>query len=201
MRGDTLIAKVAVSAASYHFDSEYSYTVPAAFADDIKPGMRVIVPFGNGNRRCVGLVTRLKTDPEPDERIKPVFRLADTEPLVNDEIMKLIFWLRENTFCTYFDAFRSAVPSGFSLKFSCKYKPANIAVDESELSEEELKVLMFMRQAASQKEIDEFLDLSATPKLRHILDSLIDKGYVEEEDKLKMRVGDESVKMLRLSDS
>ena len=201
MRGDTLIAKVAVSAASYHFDSEYSYTVPAAFADDIKPGMRVIVPFGNGNRRCVGLVTRLKTDPEPDERIKPVFRLADTEPLVNDEIMKLIFWLKENTFCTYFDAFRSAVPSGFSLKFSCKYKPANIAVDESELSEEELKVLMFMRQAASQKEIDEFLDLSATPKLRHILDSLIDKGYVEEEDKLKMRVGDESIKMLRLSDS
>ncbi|MBR6101519.1 MAG: primosomal protein N' [Ruminococcus sp.] len=200
MRSDFLIAKVAVSAAAYSFDSEYSYSVPEALRSRIKPGMRVIVPFGNGNRRIIGLVTRLKTIPEPDDAVKPLMQLADEEPLINEEMLRLIFWLKENTFCTYFDAFRSIVPSGFGYKFSSRYVPANVPVNESELSEQELRVLSFMRQACSQKEIDEFLDLSAQPKLKGILASLIDKGYVEQEDQLKRRVGDESVKMLRLSD-
>lgn len=200
MRSDILIAKVAVSCASFSFDSEYSYSVPEALRSRIKPGMRVIVPFGNGNRRVIGFVTRLKTIDEPDERVKPLMQLADEEPLVSEEMLNIIFWLKENTFCTYFDAFRSIVPSGFGYKFSSRYVPANVAVNESELSEQELRVLSFMRQAGSQKEIDEFLDLTAQPKLKGILSSLIDKGYVEQEDLLKRRVGDESVRMLRISD-
>ena len=200
MRGKTLIAKVAVSGAAYSFDSEYSYYVPEPLKDSIRPGMRVIVPFGNGNRRMIGLVTRMKTIDEPDERVKPLMQAADEEPLINDEMLSLIFWLKENTFCTYFDAFRSMVPSGFGYKFSSRYVPANVEVDPEQLSEEEFRVLSFMKQAGSQREINEFLDLAAQPKLKPVLASLIDKGYIEQEDSIKRRVGDESVKMFRLAD-
>ena len=200
MRGDILVAKVAVSRAAYSFDSEYSYIVPELLRDKICPGMRVIVPFGNGNTRTVGIVTRLKTIDVPDEKIKPLMQLADDEPLVSEEILKLIFWLKENTFCTFFDAFRSVVPSGFGYKFSSHYSLANVPVDESELSEQEMRVLGFMMRARNQHEIDEFLDLAKQPKLKPVLASLIDKGYVEQNDRLKRKVGDETVKMIRLSD-
>jgi len=200
VRGDILVAKVAVSRAAYSFDSEYSYTVPESLRDKICAGMRVIVPFGNGNTRTVGLVTRLKTIEVPDEKIKPLMQLADDEPLVSDEILKLIFWLKDNTFCTFFDAFRSVVPSGFGYKFSSHYSLANVPVNESELGEQELRVLGFMQRAKNQHEIDEFLDLAKQPKLRPVLTSLIDKGYVELNDQLKRKVGDETVRMIRLSD-
>ncbi|MDE7293892.1 MAG: hypothetical protein K2N72_05665, partial [Oscillospiraceae bacterium] len=52
-----MIVLVGVSGTSYAFDGLYSYTAP----DDsgLLPGMRVIVPFGRGNRRRVGIVVRV----------------------------------------------------------------------------------------------------------------------------------------------
>ena len=91
--------------------------------------------------------------------------------------------------------------SGFGYTFKSRYILANVPVNEEELSEAERNVITFLRQSKSQRETDEFLDLSVQPALKPVVASLIDKGYLEEEDQLKRRVGDESVKMIRLSDS
>ena len=57
MRTDVLAARVVVSCAGYGFDNEYSYLVPEEHRGHIKRGIRVLVPFGKGNRRTIGLVT------------------------------------------------------------------------------------------------------------------------------------------------
>ena len=41
-----VVAKVAVSKAVYAIDKPYDYLVPAALEDRLRPGMRVLVPFG-----------------------------------------------------------------------------------------------------------------------------------------------------------
>ena len=199
MHEKMIVAKVAVSGAHFSYDNEYSYMVPKQFADKIIPGIRVVIPFGNGNRHTVGLVTRLHPLDVPDEKIKPLISPADEEPLINEEMLELIHWLKETTFCTYFDAYRCIVPAGFSYKFSVHYTAANTTVDESELTDAELNVLRFIRQAKTQREIDEFIDFATQPKLKGIMASLVDKGCVELNDELKRRVGDETVRMLRLS--
>ena len=56
------IAKIAVSAATYWTDRPYDYNVPAAFAERVKPGVRVIVPFSRGNRKCEGIVLSVVTN-------------------------------------------------------------------------------------------------------------------------------------------
>ena len=53
-----MVAKIAVSAATYAIDKPYSYRVPEGMA--VEPGMRVTVPFGRGNRRCEGVVLSLE---------------------------------------------------------------------------------------------------------------------------------------------
>ncbi len=200
MRGVFLVAKVAIGRAAYSFDCEYSYIVPDEMKSDIQNGSRVIVPFGNGNRRAIGFVTRMYETPEYNEKLKPVFKLIDKESLVTDEMLKIIFWLKENTFCTFFDAYKTVVPTGFSYNFSQHFSLVNTYIPDDELDEKELNVINFMRSAESQREVDNFLDFTANPRLKKTVTGLIDKGYIQEEDKLKRRVGDETVKMVRLSD-
>ena len=61
------IAQVALSAATYAIDRPYSYRIPAELADRVCPGMRVLVPFGAGNRRTDGVVLRI-VEQETDGR-------------------------------------------------------------------------------------------------------------------------------------
>ena len=53
-----MIAKIAVSAASFAIDKPYSYRVPNGMV--LEPGIRVMVPFGRGNRLCEGVVLGLE---------------------------------------------------------------------------------------------------------------------------------------------
>ena len=200
MRGVFLIAKVAISRAAYSFDSEYSYMVPHEFKQDIKSGVRVLVPFGKGNRKAIGFVTRTYEDSEFNEKLKPLISVIDKESLVTDEMMKIIMWLKENTFCTYFDAFKSVVPTGFSYNFSQHYTLANKSINTDELTEQELNAVDFLNTAKNQREIDNFLDYTNNSKRRKLVESLLDKGILEEVNVLKRKTGDETVRMVRLSE-
>ena len=44
------VARVAVSAATYAIDKPYDYLIPEKLAGKVRPGVRVAVPFGKGNR-------------------------------------------------------------------------------------------------------------------------------------------------------
>lgn len=200
MRGEFIVAKVAISRAAYSFDAEYSYSVPENLRDAAKVGVRVIVPFGKGNKRSIGFITRTYAESEYNEKLKPISSVIDSESLLTDEMMKIIFWLKENTFCTFFDAYKSVVPTGFSYSFSKHYNLVNTYIDDERLSSEERNIIEFLRINKNQREIDNFLDSRNDPDKKRIVDRLIDKGFIEETESLKRRVGDESVKMVRLSD-
>ena len=194
------IAYVAMSHAAFSFDNEYSYLVPEKFIGRLKAGMRVLVSFGRGNNRVIGLVTRLGADDGSFKKLKPVLSVIDSESLVTDEMMKIICWLRENTFCTYYDAFKSCVPTGFSFKVDLHFALVNTYIDKAYLTPEENEIVSFLEVTEDRKEIDSYLDLKAFPQRKKPLDSLIEKGFVEEVPSFKRKVGDESVKMAELAE-
>lgn len=198
MLGNYLVAKVAVSATAFHFDQLYSYSVPEEMRSDVKPGARVIVPFGKGNVKRIGFVERTYEQDVFNPELKPLYKVIEEEPLVNDELLRLIVWLKENTFCTYFDAYRTIVPAGFSYSFSQKYSLANMEI-ECELTQEEASLVDFLKKAVSPKELDSLLDTAGSESKRKVVQSLIDKGIIERQDSLKRRVGDETVRMLSLT--
>lgn len=200
MRGVFLIAKVAVSSAIYSFDCEYSYRIPDEYKAMAKAGVRVLVPFGKGNRKTVGFITRLYEETEFDEKIKPVIKIIDEESLLTDEMLSIIMWLKENTFCTYFDAFKSVVPSGYTVNVTQRYTLANKSINEDELDDDELDIVKIIKYAKNQREVDRILDYTGKPKLKKLITSLIDKGILEESNVLKRKTGDETVRMVRLSD-
>lgn len=191
-------AKVVLSSTAYGFDIEYTYKYPDVLCGVLRPGMRVLVPFGKGNAKRVGLVTRVYEKEQPDPALKPIISIIDKEPLIDDELMELVYWLKDNTFCTYFEAFRTIIPSGYSVIHQSVYSLANSKPD-MELTDEENALYKALLSAADKKEFDSIISNEAAGKTK-IIDSLVDKGVLELTDEFKRRVGDETVRMIRLSD-
>lgn len=110
-----LTAKVAVSAATYAIDRPYDYTIPDKLRNAVMPGLRVVVPFGRGNRRCEAIVLSV-SDISPDKPLKAIESALDDSPVLSAEQLKLALWMRDRFFCTVYDAVHAMLPSGMWFK-------------------------------------------------------------------------------------
>ena len=102
-----LIAETAVSGTAYSFDMLFSYAVPERLEAVIACGCRVLVPFGRGNKRRIGVVMKLTEG--STKGLKSLVSAVDSEPVISEELLGLAFYLREQTFCTYFDAVKTKI--------------------------------------------------------------------------------------------
>ena len=105
------IAKIALSAATYAIDKPYDYLIPDELCP-LPPGVRVMVPFGAGNKRAEGLVLAVEDVPPPDKPLKAVLTRLDETPVLDREGIHLALWIRERWFCTVYEAARAMLPAG-----------------------------------------------------------------------------------------
>ena len=103
-----MIAKIAVSAATFAIDKPYSYRIPAGL--DVQPGMRVQIPFGRGNRRTEGVV--LSVEQGEEDNLKAIDSVLDEAPLLSKRMLQLAAFMRERYFCSFYDAVRTMLPAG-----------------------------------------------------------------------------------------
>jgi primosomal protein N' (replication factor Y) len=76
----------------------------------IEKGKRVSVPFGRGSRKVTGMVFDVVTQEYNPYEVKKAAEVLDSEAYMNDEMLCLAKWLKENTFCTYYHAIRCILP-------------------------------------------------------------------------------------------
>ena len=192
---DRLIALVAAENTSYSFDTLYSYIIPEELHDTLRKGMRVAVPFGRGNRSRIGLVFEITRG--DGGKLKSLLYVVDEEPCIPEELLNLCRWLRDNTFCTYFDAFRAVLPTGLSFSLKTHY-----CVSEGFSGGFTDKEQEFMNRLAEAKDgISRAEVISSCGDNGRLLNSLIQKGAVVENEELKRRVGDETTKLVRIAES
>ena len=132
IRLPVLIAKIAVSAATYWIDRPYDYLIPEELGDKLRPGMRVYVPFSRGNRRCEGIVLAV-TDGKL-ENLKPVLALLDQEPVLTEEQIHLALFMRERFFCTVYDAVKTILPAGLWFQTDGKRRVQDKTVEMAKLA-------------------------------------------------------------------
>ena len=113
-------AKIAVAAATYWVDRPFDYRIPPALADKVVPGVRVVVPFGGGNRRTEGIVLSLGTA-QSGMRLKSIASVLDASPVLSPEMIRLAVWLRERYFCTVYDAVHAMLPAGLWYQMESVY--------------------------------------------------------------------------------
>ena len=106
-----IIAKLALAAATFAIDLPYSYRVPPQLEGSLVPGMRVLAPFGTGNRLSEGLVLSLE-EGEARKGLKEIRTLLDPRPVLSPEGIRLALWMRERFFCTVYAAALTMLPTG-----------------------------------------------------------------------------------------
>lgn len=191
MRG--LIAAVAVEKTSASFDDLFSYLVPERLRDTAHAGMRVLVPFGRGDKKRSGVIFSL-SEREYDGRLKEIYSAADDGISLDSEMLRLAEWLKETTFCTYYDAVRTMLPAGLVLKYEQKYALAeNYTADG--LAENELRLLEQV-QSLPEKEQAAVLNL---PENRKTAEALAEKGILNKNERVRRKVGDNTERIVSLT--
>ncbi|MBQ3136120.1 MAG: primosomal protein N' [Clostridia bacterium] len=171
------LAFVAVENVAYHFDILYGYTIPDEIKERIHEGSRVFVPFGNGkNAKRQGVVFSFG-EAEKGKKYKSIASLLDDTDIITKEMLDIALFLKERTFCTYFEGIKVQIPSGLNYNTSIKYFALNrendifLSADEKQVYEYMLSVDGFL----SKKEVYSALGLSSDCE---IIDKLASKGLL-----------------------
>lgn len=193
----SLIAETAVSGAAYSFDMLFSYKVPDRFAGRISRGCRVYVPFGRSNKRRIGVVMRIIEG--STEHLKPLAGIIDDKPVVSEELLGIAEFLRDNTFCTYFDAVKAMLPPAMSVSAKETFSLNSIRVDTSELSEDARELLRSLIDCDG--DINDLISEYISKNGRLPADELCDCGALVSDNVFRQNVGDAQVRMVRLTDA
>lgn len=183
-----------VSGTSFAFDQAYSYSVPDHLAEKAVPGVRVIVPFGRSDRRRVGIIVGICTDTENVESLKSISSVVDNTPIIGDEQLRLLLWLRDTVFCTYYEAFRTLIPPGLGVSFTQKYRLSPKKPKKGELSDKAMGLYLSASETDDGGELAMMISEDGKSA-----SELVEKGFLEEIDLAKQRVRDDTVSMVRLT--
>ncbi len=195
---ESLIVKVAVEKAVYHFDKLYSYYVPKALGT-VAVGCRIVVPFGGGNRRCQAIV--IEHDTKTDLRkLKPVFAILDDTPFFTEDMLRLAAFVKERTFCSLYDAAHAMLPPGLYMKL----KPCYAAVlprneDAFDTLDEDGKAIVRLLENAPEGVFADKLSAKLGRDLTVDLQTLVSKGLIVRSDAAKRLAADATVRMARLT--
>ena len=188
-----MIAGIAVEKTAASFDDLFSYAVPEELRDKVCVGMRVAVPFGRSNKTRAGVIFTL-SEGDIDGKLKSIISIADDGIILDSEMLKLCGYLKETTFCTYYDAVRTMLPAGLSIKAEEKYALSEKYSAEG-LSDSENALLTQLLLSGKK----EFSALLSQPENKKAVDGLTEKGILIKTELIKRRVGDSTERIVTLT--
>ena len=197
------VAKVALSRAVYAIDRPYSYLVPDELRETLRPGMRVMVPFGRGNRRTDALVLALE-EQELSAALKQIAAVLDEAPVLDEQGLKLALWMRERYFCTVYDAVKAMLPAGLYFSFRDTIRLAEgtdreTAYEAAGRSDHARKVLDILFANAGAVELDQLRLAFGTQDPMPALRQLSEAGAVVRETSAIRGIGDKTEQIARLA--
>ena len=195
-----MIAKIAVRAARFSIDKPYSYR----FGPDMTlvPGVRVMVPFGSGNRRTEGVVLSVETGDETN--LKGVQQQLDAEPLISESMLRLAAFLRERYFCTFLDALRAMVPAPLWFNRLERFRLAEGRPWEGKTTRQPdaPAILEFLESAGGESDAEQLKTVVADEEAREkALGYLLKKKWITTESDFLRRTGEKSEQIATLAAS
>ncbi|WP_430882851.1 primosomal protein N' [Fusibacter sp. JL216-2] len=180
-------AQVALTNASREVDQTYTYRVPEDKALIAQIGMKVMVPFGMGNRMMEGIIFSF-SDTTTFKRIKSITHFLDEDIHIDKKQLELVSWLRNRYLCTYSEALQAIMPAGTSLKRQTTY----VITDQgrNHILEDELLRVFDSGEALQREDFDEISDY----KLR----TYIKNGVLEKRETFETQVSDQIKKHIQL---
>ncbi|RLD63763.1 MAG: primosomal protein N', partial [Bacteroidetes bacterium] len=100
----------------------FTYHIPQDLIDEIKPGKRVVVQFGN-RKIYSALVKNIHANKPTLYKTKDIISVLDNEAIINDTQFKFWQWISEYYMCSLGEVYKAALPSGLKLESETKILP------------------------------------------------------------------------------
>ena len=190
------VALVAVENVAYHFDIFYSYTLPANLREKAQIGARVLVPFGRSKvAKRQGVIFGF-AEKQGNIRYKDIISVLDDKPFFTKENLEIAEFLKDRTFCSYFEAIKVQFPVGYAFKTDVRYlavatkEPKNLSDIERQVYDHMLTIEDFADKTQIYGNLGLTKDCDVIDKL--VSKELVIKSYVAEKT-----MDDASVKTAR----
>ncbi len=118
----------------------FTYRVPPEWQEAVRPGCRVLVPFGQ--RQLTGVVV---PEPPPDplpSSLKPILDVLDDRPALTEELLRLTRWMADYYVCGWGEVIRAALPPGLDIESRRRLYPGTPPTEP--LSDRARAVLQFV---------------------------------------------------------
>lgn len=167
-------AQVIVDNRASKVDRPFTYSV-GIHADLIEEGMRVVVPFGKGNKPIKGFVLQIIDIESTEHELKEIIDILDDKPIATRELMEIGLWMKKRYLSPYIDALQPILPPG-------DYKEINTFVElldtkYDNLSHEGYMVVSYLERNGISL-LDKIKDELKIPKINNIIKSLEDAKII-----------------------
>lgn len=195
---DIKFAQIIVDNRSSKVDKPFTYILDDEFKSWVKPGMRVVVPFGRGNRLIKGIVIDIVDSFNHSYKLKKVVDVLDDKPLISEELIQLSLWIRDKYLSSYRDSLRLVFPPGDFKKINTFIKLINYE-SNIEINEDEEKILIYLKKNERILLSQLKKDLRIT-NISKALKNLEKEKLIETEIDIKTRIEKKYERWVELSD-
>ncbi len=163
-------------------DQAFTYRLPLTLRHRVKPGCRLIVPFGS--RRLTGVALSCH-DNQPQIQTRDALRLLDEEPVLDEQMLRLGRWVAEYYSAPLGEVLRTMTPLAGEIRRSKRYALTDAGREAAR------QLLLGTASGEPAVEILRLLEsrpLTANwiakkvPNSERVLRSLIKRGLLEVED-------------------
>lgn len=177
-----MLAHVIVDVPAQTTDQLFTYLVPKKYTSFVKPGMRVAVPFGSGDRLIQGFIINLSEEKEAIS-LKEIQGLLDVEPILNPELLALGEYMEKTTYAFKITCLQTMLPAVFKSDYAKEFWPTE------KLSGQERALFakqdFFTYQEAEEKNLlNQFMKLKSQEKVQ-IVYRILKKDRVKKERYIK----------------
>lgn len=186
-----LYAEIILNSEALEIDRPFTYKIPVELEEKVQVGQIVKVPFGMGNKTSEGFVLSIKEENEVNIsfRVKKIFSIVTDEPIINEDDINLINFLREKYLCKYIDAFRLLIPVGIMKGAKSKRKKV-IVFKSDDLSciqkpDGYIDIINFLRENSGKYTKSELINVNSISQYK--LNKLIEKELLVVEEEIVFR--------------
>lgn len=157
----------------------FTYSIPHELSTTVKPGMRVIVPFGR-KKFYTGIVAMVSPMTPRDYEVKDITMLIDDEPILRHPQLKLWRWVADYYLCSIGDVYKAGVPAGLKIESETfiEINPEYEEISESPLSEREAIVCQYLDHEGKRLRISDIEKNTGLRNINSTVSRLLEKGAV-----------------------
>lgn len=166
----------------------FTYIVPEALADRVKPGHRVIVPFGR-RKFYTAIVTGLTPRLPGNFEVKEISQALDDTPIIRHPQLKLWEWMAEYYLCSPGEVYKAALPAGLKIE-SETFIDINPDYEESperRLDEREVMVMANVAHAEKRVTMGDIERMTGFRNVTAIVSRLVELGALRVSENLVER--------------